>query len=711
LIVFMECNLSRKQLAPGLISLAAAILLASGCSKAPENQSSTAADGAANARLVNAAAEPQNWLTHGGTYAEQRFSPLDQINRENVAGMRLAWFYDLDTNRGQEATPLVVDGVMYTSTAWSKVVALDAATGTLLWQFDPKVPPEKAFSGCCDVVNRGVAFYDGKIYLGAFDGRLIALDAKTGSQLWSQQTTDPAQAYTITGAPRIVRGKVLIGNGGAELGVRGYVTAYDAETGKQVWRFYTVPGDPAKGPDGAASDDVLKQKAAGTWFGRFWTAGGGGTVWDSIVYDPELNQLYIGVGNGSPWNHRIRSEGKGDNLFLASIVALDPDTGKYLWHYQEVPGESWDFTATQQMMLADLTIDGSPRKVLMQAPKNGFFYVLDRKTGKLLSAKPYGPVNWATGVDLVTGRPREVSGVRYAGKIFLNLPGGVGFHNWQPMSFSPRTGLVYIPVQQFGMPYADDARYKYRPGAVNVGVNTVPEGLPTTMQGIKAAQGTMTGWLLAYDPVGQKEVWRVPHARPWNGGTLATKGDLVFQGTGDGKFEAYDAANGKRLWSFATQAGVVAGPVSFAINGKQYVAVLAGFGGSAVAYPAFDGPRPQPNGRVLVFALDGKAALPAFTPAVGDVVRTAEPLDPARVAEGNIRYAENCARCHGVATFSSGVLPDLKRSGAISDPDVWQQIVMGGALKDNGMVGFSAYLTAAEAESIRLYIQQQARMK
>jgi quinohemoprotein ethanol dehydrogenase len=702
-------------LAVGVAQLTVSALLLSGCGNpAPSTTegSEVSLGGAANARLINAAKEGHNWLTHGGTYAEQRFSPLDQINRDNVAKLRLAWFYDLDTNRGQEATPLVVDGVLYTSTAWSKVVALDAATGKLLWQFDPKVPPEKAFDGCCDVVNRGVAYYDGKIYVGAFDGRLIALDAKNGQRIWEQQTTDTTKPYTITGAPRVVRGKVLIGNGGAEFGVRGYVTAYDAATGKQVWRFYTVPGDPAKGPDGAASDDVLKAKAAGSWFGDAWkTSGGGGTVWDSIVYDPELNQLYIGTGNGSPWNHRVRSQGKGDNLFLSSIVALDPDTGKYLWHYQETPGESWDFTATQQMILADLPVDGKPRKVLMQAPKNGFFYVLDRKTGRLISAKPYGPVNWATGIDPKTGRPQEAPGARFAGKPFLNMPGGIGFHNWMPMSFSPRTNLVYIPMQIMPSVYADEPGYKYRPGAVNVAVDIVPRGLPETRGGLKALQQTMKGYLIAWDPVRQKEAWRVPHARSWNGGTLATAGDLVFQGTGDGRFEAYDATSGKALWNFPTQAGVVAGPVSFAVGGKQYVAVMAGYGGSAVAYPAFDGPRPQPNGRVLVFALDGAAKLPDFNPVLPKLSVNAQTLPTERVAEGGVKFAENCGRCHGAATFSSGVLPDLKRSGALNDPSVWKQIVIDGVLKDSGMVSFSQYLSPAEAESIRLYVQHQARIK
>ena len=346
------------------------------------------------ARIVAADSEPGNWMTYGRTYSEQRFSPLDAINADNVADLGLAWYFDLDTDRGQEATPIVVDGVMYVSTAWSKVKALDAATGKLIWAYDPKVPGQTAVYACCDVVNRGVAVWKGRVYVGTLDGRLVALDAASGEPVWSVQTTDPDKPYTITGAPRVVKDKVLIGNGGAEFGVRGYVTAYDAQTGAQVWRFYTVPGDPAKGFE----SDAMEQ-AAKTWTGEWWKLGGGGTAWDSIIYDPGLNLVYIGAGNGTPWNQAIRSPDGGDNLFLSSIVAVNADTGEYVWHYQETPGETWDFTATQPLMLADLTIGGEKRHVVMHAPKNGFFYVLDAKTGEFISGDKFATVTWASGID------------------------------------------------------------------------------------------------------------------------------------------------------------------------------------------------------------------------------------------------------------------------------------------------------------------------
>src|SRR5580658_2782370 len=353
-----------------------------------------------NARLAGANLDPEDWLSHGRTYDEQRFSPLSQITTSNVSTLGLAWSLDLDTARGQEATPLVADGVLYSTSAWSKVQAIDAATGRLLWQYDPKVPGETGAKACCDVVNRGVGMWKGRVYVGTLDGRLVALDAKTGKEAWSVVTVDQTKKYTITGAPRIVKGKVLIGNGGAEYGVRGYLSAYDAEDGKLAWRFYTVPGDPSQ-----PFEAPILKTAAATWKGEYWKLGGGGTVWDSMAYDPDLELLYIGVGNGSPWNQRLRSPGGGDNLFLSSIVALKPDTGEYVWHFQTTPGESWDYTATQHIILADLAIDGQPRKVLMQAPKNGFFYVLDRVSGKLISAQPFTTLNWAAGVDLQTGRP------------------------------------------------------------------------------------------------------------------------------------------------------------------------------------------------------------------------------------------------------------------------------------------------------------------
>src|ERR1700734_3497783 len=394
-------------------------------------------------RIANADAEPGNWLSYGRTYSEQRYSPLKQINDKNAQKLGLAWFADLDTNRAQEATPLIVDGVIYVSTAWSLVKAYEARTGKLLWAYDPQVRRELGVNACCDVGNRGVAVWNHKIYVGAYDGRLVALDAATGKPVWSTLTVDTTKPYTITQAPRVIRGRVIIGNSGGEYGTRGYISAYDAETGKLAWRFYTVPGDPSK----PFEQPELKE-AAKTWTGEWWKMGGGGTVWDAMAYDPDADILYIGVGNGGPWDRNVRSPQGGDNLFLGSVVAVKPDTGKMVWYFQETPGDTWDYTSTQPMILADLSIDGKMRKVLMHAPKNGFFYMLDRITGEFISGDKYAKrVTWATGLDK-NGHPIEAKGARFDKQPILLSPGPLGAHNWQPMSFSPLTGLVYIPGQE-----------------------------------------------------------------------------------------------------------------------------------------------------------------------------------------------------------------------------------------------------------------------
>lgn len=686
-------------------ALLAATLAISACGQRSSTDGATAADHQVSAALQ----DPSGWAVAGGTALEQHYGTADEINASNVKHLGLAWSLDLDTDRGQEATPIIVGGVIYTTTAWSKVIAVNALTGKLKWEYDPEVPGPAAYKGCCDVVNRGAAFYDGKIYFATFDGRLIALDAATGKPVWSVLTVDQAKPYTITGAPRIARGKVIIGNGGADLGVRGYVTAYDAQTGKQVWRFYTVPGDPAAGPDHAASDDVLAAKAKSTWFGnKYWTYGGGGTVWDAIVYDEELNRLYIGVGNGSPWNQRIRSEGKGDNLFLSSIVALDPDTGKYLWHYQETPGETWDFTATQPIILADVKIAGTQRKVLMHAPKNGFFYVLDRNDGKLISAKNFVPTSWATSIDTNTGRPVETSNARYL-KPEVALPGSPGAHNWQPMAFSPKTGLVYIPAQSIPFLLTEDKRFQFRPGRWNTGVDLNAGPLPNTPEAVKAARAALKGSLIAWDPVAQKAAWTVQHDRPVNGGVLATGGGLVFQGQSAGQFAAYDAANGHELWKFDTQSGVIAAPMTYKLGGQQYVAVLAGYGGAmALALPNFNGPRPRMNGRLLVFKLGGKQVLPP-KPEVQPPSVTQEPLSPTAVLQGQKLFADNCSGCHAAAAMSSNVVPDLRRSGALPDAAAWKAVLIDGVLSDRGMISFKDKLNGSEIESIRSYVQMQAR--
>jgi quinohemoprotein ethanol dehydrogenase len=650
------------------------------------------------------------WLVHGGTDSEQRFSPLDQINSATVSKLGLAWSFEFTSSRGQEATPIMVDGVLYVSTAWSRVHAVDAKTGKELWSYDPQVAGRKAFDACCDVVNRGVAVSGGKVFLGALDGRLIALDAKTGKVAWEQQTTDPAKPYTITGAPRVFNGKVVIGNGGAEYGVRGYVTAYDQATGKQLWRFYTVPGDPKAGPDGAASDPVMA-KATATWAGKWYDYGGGGTVWDSIVYDPELNQLYLGVGNGSPWNHKIRSDGKGDNLFLSSVVALDADTGAYKWHYQETPGESWDFTATQPIMLATLKIDGQDRKVLMQAPKNGFFYVVDRTSGKLISAKNFVPQNWATGVDLTTGRPIENPAARYPdGKPFAMYPSALGGHSWHSMAFSPKTGLVYLPTYQFVMVYGDDPDFHFTPGIWNNAISTKLQVAPDDPKELATGTASFAGRLVAWDPVAQKQVWSVQHASLQNGGVLATAGGLVFEGTGAANFEARDATDGKLLWSYPVTDGIIAAPISYELGGVQYVAIVAGYGGGFGLGEGAPKPTARPNGRLIVFKLGGKAKLP-------DVKLTTAPLNPtdeafsaAQVDNGRQLFTKHCYRCHGAGAQSAGVLPDLRRSAALSDSALWKAILIDGALEPAGMASFRDWLKPDQAEEIRAYIALKAKI-
>jgi alcohol dehydrogenase (cytochrome c)/quinohemoprotein ethanol dehydrogenase len=708
----------RKGTMRGLINTALLALCLVGCeSESTDTQEARAPDtaqtGAATVdaqRIINADEEPGNWLSHGRTYSEQRFSPLSQISANTISRLGLGWYHEFETNRGMEATPLVIDGVLYTTGSWSIVYAFDAKTGSLLWTFDPKVPPQKAVHACCDVVNRGVAAWDGKLYVGTLDGRLIALNAQTGEEVWSVATFDPDLPYTITGAPRVVKGKVLIGNGGAELGVRGYVSAYDAQTGEQAWRFYTVPGNPA---DGFETEALAI--AARSWKGEWWTLGGGGTVWDSMAYDPELDLLYIGVGNGSPWNRSIRSPGGGDNLFLSSIVAVRPDTGKYVWHFQTTPGDAWDYTATQHMILADMEIDGQARKVIMQAPKNGFFYVICRVTGDFISGKNYVPVNWASGLD-EDGRPIEAPGARYheTGQPFLAMPSPLGGHSWHPMAFSKQTGLVYIPAQEMPYLHAADSAFKVKKGAWNTGtdgaISAFPDDTPTRKQ-IKA----MTkGHLAAWDPKTQSEVWRVQYDAPWNGGVLATAGGLVFQGRADSKLAAYDAANGDMLWSFDTQTAIMAPPITYSIDGEQYVAVMAGYGGiMPLIVPSYLGTeKSMPNrSRLLVFKLGGKQTLPQedWEP----VAWSAPPAQFAaasEVAHGKGVYARFCSVCHGDAAMGSGFLPDLRRSFAISEEEAWSDIVMGGALSGSGMVSFEKYLSPEDASAVRAYVIDRAAL-
>jgi len=633
--------------------------------------------------LASAESRPGDWLSYGRDYYEQRFSPLDQINDTNAAQLGLAWSFETATDRGLEATPLVIDGVMYTTGSWSVVYAVDARTGKQLWKFDPEVHRKYDQLACCDVVNRGAAFYKGRVYLGALDGRLIAIDAKSGKPSWSVTTVDQKQAYTSTGAPRIANGKVIIGNGGAEYGVRGYVSAYDAETGKLAWRFYTVPGDPSKPQENKALDRALP-----TWKGdNWWKFGGGGTVWDSIVYDPELNLLYVGTGNGAAWNREVRSPGGGDNLYLASILAINPDNGELVWHYQTVPGDTWDYTAVQPMMLADLQIGGRLRKVLMQAPKNGFFYVLDRATGELLAADPYVAVNWASHVDMKTGRPVEMPGADYKEKGTYIRPGPLGGHNWQAMSFSPKTGLVYIPAQDNGRYFEQPESFEYKPLEYNLGLGPIGRNLDRY-------EVPYAGRLLAWDPVARKPRWTVEYGSYWNGGTLATAGNLVFQGTAAGDFIAYHAATGEKLWSSWATTGIVAPPITYMIDGKQYVSVMAGWGG------AFS-KKTRSYGRLLTYAIGGTADLPS-RPRPRAVSAIASNARPDEIAAGAKIFSTYCARCHGGGT----ILPDLRRSS----PGIYNGLekILDGSLVEQGMPRF-AELDKAAIAALRGYLLDERK--
>ncbi|MGA0605115.1 PQQ-dependent dehydrogenase, methanol/ethanol family [Phenylobacterium sp. VNQ135] len=661
-------------------------------------------------RRLRAADRTAEWLAAGRTYSEQRFSPLAQINTDTVKGLDLAWYGDVDTERGQEATPIVVDGVLYVTTAWSKVKAFDAATGKPLWSYDPKVDPSVGQIACCDVVNRGVAAWNGRIYLGALDGRLIALDAKTGREAWSVVTVDQSKAYTITGVPRIVRGKVIIGNGGGEYNARGYVTAYDAETGKQLWRFYTVPGNPAEG-----FETPELARAAKTWNGEWWKLGGGGTVWDGMAYDVETGLFYIGVGNGTPWNQKFRSPGGGDNLFLSSIVALDPDTGKYRWHYQTTPGETWDYTAAQPLMVATIRWQGRPRRVVMQAPKNGFFYVLDARTGKLLSAEKYAPVDWAERVDMTTGRPIERAAARYdrTGRPVIVSPGPLGAHNWHPWSYSPQTGLVYLPVTENNGPYGDTAELKVNARGYNTGVDAAA-ALPLYRAPGAPKGGSVRSYLQAWDPARAKEVWRAENAVYGSSGVMATAGGLVFSGDHSGTFAAFDAATGRKLWSKPTQAKIVAAPMSYEIGGAQYVAVLAGARGlpdgqgrtSAVS---------ANNSRLLVYKLGGAARLPTDTFKAVQESTIQSRLNPPlltgtneQVIDGQASYARVCSGCHGAGAVADKSIPDLRYSTTLNSFALWNAVVTDGSRAAQGMASFRDILAPGEAETIWHYVISEA---
>jgi len=678
---------------PMISVLTAALVVAAGLVACVNTQGggTTAGHGVDPADLAQNAG---NWPTYGRDYSEQRFSPLTQINVTTVSQLSLAWFADLAERGGSyETTPVVVDGRIFVTSPWSKVYAYDAKTGQRLWKYDPKVPGEYAVKLCCGIVNRGVAVWQGKVIWGTLDGRLIAVDARTGDKVWEIQATDPTKWLSITGAPRIADGRIFIGEAGSEFEERGYLACYSADNGKELWRWWSVPGDPSKG-----FEQPELAMAAKTWGGPWWKTGGGGTPWDGITYDPTTGYVYIGTGNGAPWPAEDRSPGSGDNLFTASVVAIEAKTGKYVWHYQETPAESFDFDSTAQLTTADLVINGQKRHVVMHAPKNGIFYVLDAKTGKFISGKPFVPtVNWMTGFDK-DGRPIMNPDANYAktGKGFYLV--GFQSHVWNPMSFNPQTGYVYLPTNYGSYPYVAELGAKMGNQLLGINIRKRPQGTAPTLEGPRS-------YLQAWDPVNQKQAW-IQTEGTSRAGTMTTAGNLVFQGTPQLAFNAYRADTGAKVWSVDTQATITGAPASYAIDGQQYVAVVAagqgGFGGGGGYW--------APNyARLLVYKLGGIAQLPqkvAYTPA---------PLNPppnfgdAEQHElGERQYTAHCAGCHGNNAPGgrqvSSLFPDLRYAGALWSPEAFKAIVIDGALQENGMVSFAKVITPQDADAIRSYM-------
>ncbi len=643
----------------------------------------------------------------GGSAGEPHYSGLTQISRDTVRRLSLAWSLDLENEHTLETTPLAIDGILYFSGQMSVVYAVDGATGKLLWRHDPETWKRRpAHMRYIFPANRGVAYADGKVFVGTLDGRLIALNARTGREIWSTSTVEERSLRTITGAPRIAGDLVVIGNGGGDFGSRGYVTAYSTATGEQQWRFFTAPGDPAEGYEQPAM-----KMAAATWSGQWWKSGTGGTVWNGMVYDPDSKLLFIGTGNSGPYNPKLRNPDGRDNLFLASIVAVDAKSGRYVWHYQVNPNEAWDYKAAADMILATIKINGKPRKVVMQAPTNGFFYVLDRGTGQLISAEKYGKVTWAERIDLKSGRPVEAPGIRYESKPVTIWPGPYGAHNWQPMSFSPRTGLVYIPTIQAGATYASLDQFVSKPVLPSA---KTPFAGATMISFLKPSADEATGGIVAWDPIQQKARWRVNFPRLWNGGTMVTAGDIVFAGDGEGILHGFDATTGREVWRFDAKLGIVGAPMSYRVGRTQDVSLLVGFGGATgfstdlVSHGWKYGAQPR---RLLTFALDGKAQLPRTAPRNERV----DALDPPdfviddKAAERGAALFVNCAMCHGGGARSAGVPgPDLRESPVALDQAAFSSLLSNGGLEANGMPRFQDY-SQDELRDLYMFIRSKAR--
>jgi len=670
----------------GVLSLLALTVLAA-VTGAPPAGAAAAADG--------------DWPNYGRDGSEQHYSPLTEIAAGNVGKLELAWHFPLESGYTL-STPVAAEGKLFVTSGHSHIRALDAVTGRLLWEYDAKVRELAPTPLYMTWGNKGLAYWNGRVIIATVDGRVIALDAASGKPVWEQRQFALGELRNADGAPRVFDGKVIIGYGGADITpLRGYVTAYDAMTGRQLWRFYTVPGDPSKPADSKA-EKVMRPTWKGDWFGK----GGGGTAWNAFSYDPELQLIYLGVGNGFPYNTQLRSPGGGDNLFLSSIVAVKADTGEYVWHYQVTPAEQWDSTATQDMTIATLTFDGKPRKVILHAPKNGFFYVLDAATGQFISAEKIAKVTWADHIDAKTGRPVENPGIRYQGKpgLFELWPGPQGAHSWLPQAFSPQTGLAYVPIIEMGALIG--------PAAPNATGFTAAMGV--TFLADADLPGTRRSFLKAWDPVLQKEAWSHELPGSWPGGILATAGGLVFQGRIDGQFVAYDAKTGRQIWSFKAQSPIVAAPMSYRVNGRQYVTVLTGSGsqgggiigtGNAAYRTDYRLPR-----HVLTFALGGKDQLPAFQPP--ELLPPADPQfkpDPKRIEQGAMAFAGSaCLVCHGMNAVGGGAAPDLRYSAVIVSAPAFKAVVQAGELKLNGMPPFPQ-LPDNQIELIRDYLRFRAQ--
>lgn len=684
----------RKLININTICLTLLAMLA-GCSDpadnaAPEVVASSSTASMASASTTSVVDNDSQWSSYGNNYSEQRYSPLDQITPDNIDELELAWFGDLAERGGSyETTPLVVDGRIYVSSPWSKVYAFDAQSGEQLWKYDPKVPGEWAVNLCCGIVNRGVAAWDGMIIWGTLDGRLVAVDAVTGELAWEVQATDREKQLSITGAPRIANGRIFIGEAGSEFHMRGYMAAYDASNGEELWRWWAVPGNPELG-----FEQPELEWAAETWNGDWWETGGGGTPWDAITYDPETDMVIIGTGNGAPWPAEIRSPGGGDNLFTASIVALDASTGEYRWHYQTTPEDSWDFDNTQQLVTADLMIDGMERHVVMQAPKNGVFYVIEVATGEVLSADLYVPTaNWMLGFD-ENFRPiinPEANYGAFGDRGFHVVPSAGGAHSWHPMAFNPDTGYMYIPTNYGSFPLVAEAGAKMGNQLLSINVGKRPQDPAPELEGAGS-------YLLAWDPVAKEAVWQQRQGGS-RSGVLTTAGNLVFQGTSDSTFSAFRADTGDRVWTTDTQSGIVGGAASYEIDGEQYIAVVAGQSRRGAGYWA-------PNyARLLVYKIGGTATLPEMISYTPPELNPPENFgSPELLAQGESHYNEHCASCHGNNGRVSSLFPDLKVAAALNNAALFNAIVIDGALQNNGMVSFADYLTAEDANAVRAYV-------